>query len=139
MLVQVLLRHQADREPLVYACSWWKAGEVGQYLKDSSKPIWVSLSQERMELHRDIHFISLGHSSKLEERVPPRPPECFVEEIMVSPPVHVWFIIRIGRSKSLACPAYDLQSRSIVAVCPEHALSPVVLSLVPLTAGCAHQ
>lgn len=65
--VQVLLRHMPDREPLVYACSWWKAGEVGQYLKDSSKPIWVSLSQERMELHRDIQFITLGHSPKLEE------------------------------------------------------------------------
>lgn len=65
--MQVLLRHMPDREPLVYACSWWKAGEVGQYLKDSSKPIWVSLSQERMELHRDIQFITLGHSPKLEE------------------------------------------------------------------------
>ena len=65
--VQVLLRHMPDREPLVYACSWWKAGEVGQYLKDSSKPIWVSLSQERMELHRDIQFITLGHSPSLEE------------------------------------------------------------------------
>ena len=58
-----------DREALVYACSWWKAEEVGRYLKDSSKPIWVSLKQERMELHRDIQLICLGHNAELEECV----------------------------------------------------------------------
>ncbi|PNH01385.1 hypothetical protein TSOC_012736 [Tetrabaena socialis] len=43
--------------PLVYASSWWNAGEVDQYLRDRSKPIWISLSQGHVELYREVHAL----------------------------------------------------------------------------------
>ncbi|KAI3425032.1 hypothetical protein D9Q98_008410 [Chlorella vulgaris] len=52
----------------VYASSWWSAATVDQYLKDRSQPIWVSLSQGRTELYREILQLELGNCPFLEER-----------------------------------------------------------------------
>ncbi|PRW45747.1 chorismate lyase isoform B [Chlorella sorokiniana] len=52
----------------VYATSWWNADTVDQYLRDRSQPIWVSLSQGRTELYRDILQLELGNCPYLEER-----------------------------------------------------------------------
>eukprot|EP00892_Ulva_mutabilis_P007793 jgi/Ulvmu1/5386/UM022_0181.1 len=70
---QVLLRlhgqpgNEGDAAPLVYAASWWNATAVESYLKDSSLPIWASLSRERLELFRDIRDVYLGHCPDLED------------------------------------------------------------------------
>lgn len=69
---QVLLRlhgHAGDGTalPLVYAASWWNATAVKNYLKDSSLPIWASLSRERLELFRDIRDVYLGNCPNLED------------------------------------------------------------------------
>jgi hypothetical protein len=41
-------------QPLVYACSWWAAAEVDEFLKDRSQTIWASLSQGHVELYREV-------------------------------------------------------------------------------------
>lgn len=68
---QVLLRlpdlEKGSKGAMVYACSWWDAAHVSEYLKDSSRPIWESLSQGRTELYRDIQQVYCGHSDYLEE------------------------------------------------------------------------
>ena len=68
---QVLLRlpdlEKGSKGAMVYACSWWDAAHVSEYLKDSSRPIWESLSQGRTELYRDIQQVYCGHSHYLEE------------------------------------------------------------------------
>lgn len=51
---------------LVYAASWWNADTVHQYLRDASKPIWASLSQERTELYRDIRTVYYGRCPDLD-------------------------------------------------------------------------
>lgn len=59
---------EATEEPspvLVYAASWWNAGAVGEYLRDTSKPIWTNLSQERTELYRDIRRVYHGECEAL--------------------------------------------------------------------------
>ncbi|KAG1664696.1 hypothetical protein FOA52_006671 [Chlamydomonas sp. UWO 241] len=64
---QVLLRPGGKEcAPLVYACSWWNATDVDTYLSDKSKPIWVSLSQEHVELYREVQLVYHGHSASLE-------------------------------------------------------------------------
>lgn len=69
--LQVLLRlpdaDKGSKVAMVYACSWWDAAHVSEYLKDSSRPIWESLSQGRTELYRDIQQVYCGHSDYLEE------------------------------------------------------------------------
>lgn len=69
---QVLLRlpdaDKGSKVAMVYACSWWDAAHVSEYLKDSSRPIWESLSQGRTELYRDIQQVYCGHSDYLEEK-----------------------------------------------------------------------
>lgn len=52
----------------VYATSWWNAATVDEYLTDRNQPIWVSLSQGRTELYRDILQLELGHCPYLEGR-----------------------------------------------------------------------
>jgi chorismate lyase len=65
--VQVLLRIPDPRsKAYVYAASWWAADTVDQYLRDRSQPIWVSLSQGRTELYREILQMELGNSPYLE-------------------------------------------------------------------------
>ncbi|PSC72581.1 chorismate lyase [Micractinium conductrix] len=54
--------------PYVYATSWWNADTVDDLLRDRSQPIWVSLSQGRAELYRDILQLELGSSPYLEQR-----------------------------------------------------------------------
>ncbi|EFJ47999.1 hypothetical protein VOLCADRAFT_104962 [Volvox carteri f. nagariensis] len=53
--------------PLVYASSWWNADTVDEYLRDKSKPIWVSLSQGHIELYREVHALFCGCSPPLEQ------------------------------------------------------------------------
>lgn len=55
-------------EPLVYAASWWPAGEVDAYLADKALPIWISLGN--MELYRDIRTVCYGNSAFLEQCAP---------------------------------------------------------------------
>jgi len=65
---QVFLREGSENKRAhVYAASWWDASQVDNYLKDSNKPIWVSLSEGRTELYREIKRLYYGHSQKLEE------------------------------------------------------------------------
>eukprot|EP00873_Tetraselmis_striata_P040725 jgi/Tetstr1/460989/TSEL_006140.t1 len=65
---QVFLREgNEDKQAHVYAASWWDASQVDELLKDKSKPIWVSLSEGRTELYREIKRVYCGHSEKLEE------------------------------------------------------------------------
>ena len=54
-------------QTLVYATSWWNLQKVRHCLKDTSKPIWASLSEERMELYREINNVYLGTFEDLEE------------------------------------------------------------------------
>ncbi|KAG2486665.1 hypothetical protein HYH03_014720 [Edaphochlamys debaryana] len=49
--------------PLVYASSWWNADTVDSYLRDKSKPIWMSLSQGHVELYREVHYLVRGSGS----------------------------------------------------------------------------
>jgi chorismate lyase len=53
-------------QTLVHAVSWWNLRKVRQCLKDTSKPIWASLSEERMELYREINSVYYGHAPGLE-------------------------------------------------------------------------
>lgn len=75
---QVLLRlpdlEKGSKGAMVYACSWWDAAHVSEYLKDSSRPIWESLSQGRTELYRDIQQVYCGHSDYLEAAFQTRGP-----------------------------------------------------------------
>eukprot|EP00887_Chlorella_sp_A99_P000027 scaffold16.g27.t1 len=66
---QVLL-HIPDphSRPYVYATSWWSEATVDQYLRDRSRPIWVSLSEGRAELYREILAVEYGNCPYLEER-----------------------------------------------------------------------
>jgi chorismate--pyruvate lyase len=68
---QVLLqggsRGDEPRTNLVYACSWWNADRVDEFLKDKSKPIWVSLSEGQVEIYREIQYVHQGHNESLEE------------------------------------------------------------------------
>lgn len=63
---QVWLR-TASGQRLAYACSWWEATHVDEYLQNRSIPIWASLERLRTELYRDVQGIYYGHSAALEE------------------------------------------------------------------------
>lgn len=53
-------------KPLVYATSWWNAATVDNFLRDKDQPIWVSLTQQHMELYREVQLVYLGHNAELE-------------------------------------------------------------------------
>lgn len=61
------LQREDAPQSLVYAASWWNLQKVQQCLKDTSKPIWASLSDERMELYREINNVTFGTYEDLEE------------------------------------------------------------------------
>lgn len=63
---QVWLR-TASGQLLAYACSWWEASHVDEYLQNRSLPIWASLASLRTELYRDVQGIYHGHSAPLEK------------------------------------------------------------------------
>jgi len=66
---QVLL-HNGDPNttvPYVYAASWWSSDTIDKYLKDKQQPIWVSLSEGRAELYREILGVECGGNEYLEE------------------------------------------------------------------------
>jgi hypothetical protein len=52
---------------LAYAASWWNVDSAATYLRDASKPIWMSLSQGRTELYRDLQRVYLGDSVDLQK------------------------------------------------------------------------
>lgn len=62
---QVWLR-TASGQRLAYACSWWEASHVDEYLQNRSLPIWASLERLRTELYRDVQGIYQGNSAALE-------------------------------------------------------------------------
>ena len=65
--MQVYLRvGHKDSRPLVYATSWWDASTVDSFLRDRSQPIWVSLTQQHMELYREIQSVDVGFNHELE-------------------------------------------------------------------------
>lgn len=65
---EVLLRNLDDGgRALVHATSWWNTDAASSNLRDPSQPIWVSLSQARKELYREIQTVQLGGSAALEE------------------------------------------------------------------------
>lgn len=65
---QVLLRNPDNGgRALVHATSWWNTDAASSNLRDPSQPIWVSLSQARKELYREIQMVQLGGSAALEE------------------------------------------------------------------------
>lgn len=64
---QVLLRAGPDLAPLVYAASWWNSDLINKFLKDKEKPIWVSLAEDRIELHREILTVHKGYNNKIKE------------------------------------------------------------------------
>jgi chorismate-pyruvate lyase len=53
-------------QPLVYAVSWWNLSKVRNALKDTNKPIWASLSEQRVELYRELKNVYCGHWSELQ-------------------------------------------------------------------------
>lgn len=57
----------AGSAPLVYAASWWRADTINEYLRDRSTPIWVSLSQGKVQVFRDLRRVYRGHSEPLEK------------------------------------------------------------------------
>ncbi len=63
---QVWLR-TASGQRLAYACSWWEASHVDEYLQNRSIPIWLSLEKLRTELYRDVQGIYYGHCEALEK------------------------------------------------------------------------
>jgi chorismate lyase len=63
---QVWLR-TASGQRLAYACSWWEASHVDEYLQNRSIPVWLSLEKLRTELYRDVQGIYHGHSEALEK------------------------------------------------------------------------
>jgi chorismate lyase len=63
---QVWLR-TASGQRLAYACSWWEASHVDEYLQNRSIPVWLSLEKLRTELYRDVQGIYYGHSEALEK------------------------------------------------------------------------
>ena len=54
-------------QTLVYAVSWWNLRKVQTCLKDTSKPIWASLSEQKAELYREINNVYCGHWPELQE------------------------------------------------------------------------
>lgn len=65
--LQVILRSGSlDAPALVYAASWWRAETIDTYLRDKSMPIWVSLSQGKVQVFRDLRRVYKGHSQELE-------------------------------------------------------------------------
>ena len=54
-------------QTLAWAESWWNQSEAEQHLRDRNVPIWLSLTQGRSELFREVDGLALVQSSWLEE------------------------------------------------------------------------
>ena len=52
---------------LAWAESWWNQAEAEQHLHDRNLPIWLSLTQGRSELFREVDGLALVQSPWLEE------------------------------------------------------------------------
>ena len=66
-----LLRRQVwldcGGQTLAWAESWWNQSEAEQHLHDRNLPIWLSLTQGRSELFREVDGLALVQSPWLEE------------------------------------------------------------------------
>ncbi|MGC6484024.1 MAG: chorismate lyase [Synechococcus sp.] len=66
-----LLRRQVwldcGGQTLAWAESWWNHTEAEQHLRDRNLPIWLSLTQGRSELFREVDGLALVNSDWLEE------------------------------------------------------------------------
>jgi len=69
-LDQPLLRRQVwlrcGTQTLAWAESWWNQTEADQHLQDRNLPIWLSLTQGRSELFREVDGLALVQSPWLE-------------------------------------------------------------------------
>ncbi len=62
---QVWLGETGSQLPLLYATSWWRTDQIGDYLPDPSLPIGRSLSQSCLETYRSLLAVYLGQSDPL--------------------------------------------------------------------------
>jgi chorismate-pyruvate lyase len=66
-----LLRRQVwldcGGQTLAWAESWWNQKAAEQHLRDRTLPIWLSLTQGRSELFREVDGLALVQSDWLEE------------------------------------------------------------------------
>ena len=71
-LTPPLLRRQVwlncGEQTLAWAESWWNQDEANQHLQDRNLPIWLSLTQGRSELFREVDGLALVHEPWLENR-----------------------------------------------------------------------
>ena len=71
-LTPPLLRRQVwlncGEQTLAWAESWWNQDEANQHLQDRTLPIWLSLTQGRSELFREVDGLALVHEPWLENR-----------------------------------------------------------------------
>lgn len=51
-----------DGPPLMYAVSWWNAGDYAARMPDPSLPIGRSMATGRLEVHRTLHGVYAGSS-----------------------------------------------------------------------------
>ena len=49
-----------QQPPLMYAVSWWNAGDYARHMPVASQPIGRSLASGRLELHRELHAVYRG-------------------------------------------------------------------------------
>lgn len=73
-----LLRRQVwlacGGQTLAWAESWWNQAEADQHLQDRALPIWLSLTQGRSELFREVDGLALVQSPWLEDGFEARGP-----------------------------------------------------------------
>lgn len=71
-LTPPLLRRQVwlscGEQTLAWAESWWNQDEANQHLQDRNLPIWLSLTQGRSELFREVDGLALVQEPWLEKR-----------------------------------------------------------------------
>ena len=71
-LMPPLLRRQVwlscREQTLAWAESWWNQDEANQHLQDRNLPIWLSLTQGRSELFREVDGLALVSEPWLEQR-----------------------------------------------------------------------
>ena len=71
-LTPPLLRRQVwlncGEQTLAWAESWWNQDEASQHLQDRNLPIWLSLTQGRSELFREVDGLALVQEPWLENR-----------------------------------------------------------------------
>ena len=59
---------RCGKETLMWAESWWNQQDAQDHLRDLRQPIWASLSQDRVELFREVDGLGQVESEALEQR-----------------------------------------------------------------------